>query len=110
VFTCHDHILSLFRSLKVDVRRLPSHREAAEGGPSRGEKRRHAKRKRRARRPEPVEVFSEDETPSFEEDEPADEADDRPVDEPDDDELDEEEDWEEEDEEQDEDGKIDDAA
>lgn len=31
VFTCHDHILSLFKSLDVDVRRLPSHVETAAG-------------------------------------------------------------------------------
>ncbi|HLA85552.1 MAG TPA: AAA family ATPase [Thermoguttaceae bacterium] len=51
VFTCHDHIVSLFKSLDVDVRRLPSHRETAAGvetsAPSRHSSRRPKKSHKR---------------------------------------------------------------
>lgn len=30
IFTCHDHIVKIFRALKVDIRRLPSRTEAKE--------------------------------------------------------------------------------
>ena len=32
IFTCHEHILRLFRSLKVPVSRLPSNARAGSGG------------------------------------------------------------------------------
>lgn len=71
VFTCHDHILHLFQSLKVHARRLPSRTEAvAESAapvesPERKKSKSSKKPKRKSKRkrePEPTIEQDEDET------------------------------------------------
>lgn len=53
VFTCHDHLMSLFKSLGVDVCLLPSHRDTAAGktsvavAPRTARPKKHGKRKQR---------------------------------------------------------------
>ncbi len=130
VFTCHDHIVSLFKSLKVDVRPLPGHRDTASGRSSATKSKKSStskktiKRKRRkpARSPKPAEIYLEEETLSWDaEDEPVEVEDQRVDDEtvededdlwdeedakqPDDEQVDEDDDREEDDDE-----KIDEAA
>ena len=70
VFTCHEHLARLFKSLRVDVRRLPSHSQSE--APAEPDER--PKRPRR-RRPEPEEPphrlvaeMDEEEPPAEEDD------------------------------------------
>jgi len=80
VFTCHDHILALFKSLGVDVRRLPNHREIALGhAPSVGttrikrkkRKKGDVKRRQDTRSKRGREFRVEDEISAWDEEEPA---------------------------------------
>jgi uncharacterized protein YhaN len=112
VFTCHDHIVELFKSLKVDVRPLPDRQKMELGRPAATKPKKPSrskktlKRKRRkppSRSPRTAEIYVAEEASWDEQDEPvADEehpVDDEPVDEEDDD-------WEE----GEEDEQIDEAA
>ena len=122
VFTCHDHIFSLFKSLKVDVKRLPSSEEVASAppvAPKKSKKKKRSKKAKSAPEPaaeveeppieeEPVELVAEEAPWEEPEDEPVEEMLDEA--EEDDEEYDESEDeledeyeyeWEEEDEDED---------
>ncbi|MBN1908412.1 MAG: AAA family ATPase [Pirellulales bacterium] len=60
VFTCHEHIHKLFKSLKVDVRRLPERTEKdTASGKKRSSSEKGPKRKRRKKKSKPVPLVQE---------------------------------------------------
>ncbi|MBN2216536.1 MAG: AAA family ATPase [Pirellulales bacterium] len=80
LFTCHDHILALFKSLGVDVRRLPNHRDTALGretavaAPKPKRSKKHAKRRQHKQGKHAREFDVEEEMAAWVRDDPDEDA------------------------------------